>query len=234
MPQPYSNSTMFSIPSFPALVRQYNIKTVADLPSGDVAWQFSVPGINKAKAYFGGDISVSVAQRNAKQYASHLNKMFRHWDLIECGVPQCCQDGNCAPFDLVITRDALQHMTIFDSLKAVRNIVNSGAKYFAVSSYPPHSVDARAPHPQVYARGAAGSARYVGHSSEEDYIQRCQTSDELKRKFCRSGQRTEEAGWFFTNVMRCFPFNFPAPVLDKASHETFKIEADHLQILGCC
>ena len=25
--------------------------------------------------------------------------------------------------------------------------------------------------------------------------------------------------------MRCFPFNFPPPVLDKLSHDTFKIES---------
>ena len=172
--------------------RQYNIRTVADLPCGDVAWQFSVPSINKAKAYFGGDISASVAKRNGEQYTSHLNKMFRHWDLIECGVPQVCLGSSCTPFDMVITRDALQHMTVFDGLKAVKNIVSSGAKYFAVSSYPPETVDkmARA----AYTGSGSGLQMRAGHPGQgfrqevsEGYIQRCQSDDALKRKYCQQG-----------------------------------------------
>lgn len=209
-------------------ILQYNIQTVADLPCGDVAWQFSVPGINKAKAYFGGDISASVARRNAEQYTSHMNKIFRHWDLIECGVPQCCRGSSCAPFDLVITRDAIQHMTVFDGLLAVKSIVHSGAKYFAVSSYLPGTVDRKWKSLGLSSQRAPGQP--MGLRREDDYIRECQTSDELKRKFCKPGQRTEETGWWYPNVMRCFPFNFPPPIVDRPSHETFKIENDHLQI----
>jgi len=193
---------------------QKGIQTVADIPCGDVAWQFAIPSINKAKAYFGGDISVTVAERNKKQYTSHMNKIFRNWDLVECGVPKCChRDTQCAPFDMVITRDAIQHMTIFDGLTAVRNIVASGAKYFAVSSYPPESND-----------------RLARSSPPEQYVQKCQTDPELMKKFCKWGSKAEEAGWFYPNVMRCFPFNFPPPIYDKPSHQTFKIEDDHLMI----
>ena len=114
-------------------------------------------------------------------------------------------------------------MTVFDGLLAVRNIVNSGAKYFAVSSYPPEALDRKA-------LGILGTSRSSVAWRNEEYIQRCQNSDELKRLFCRAGKRVESTGWFYPNVMRCFPFNFPAPILDKPSHETFKIEADHLQV----
>ena len=127
-----------------ALFEHYSIRSVADIPCGDTWWQFSLREMNTLEElYFGGDISVGVIKQNQRLYGSkHRNKLFQYWDLVRCPVPTYTyknltheMKGN--RFDLVIVRDALQHMHIKNGLKAVRNVINSGARFFALSTYPP-------------------------------------------------------------------------------------------------
>ena len=108
------------------------------MPSGDCGWQFALTTINSAQAYFGGDITPHVAEENAQRYHNHLNKVFAFWDLVACPLPRwhtTC-DPTPRPFDIVIVRDVIQHMTINNAMRAIASIVQeSGAKYLAVMSY---------------------------------------------------------------------------------------------------
>lgn len=120
------------------LFRELNITSVADVPSGDCAWQFAMTTINSAQAYFGGDITPHVAEENAHRYHNHLNKIFAFWDLVACPLPRwhtTC-DATPRPFDIVIVRDVIQHMAIKNAMQAIKSVVlQSGANYIAVTSY---------------------------------------------------------------------------------------------------
>jgi hypothetical protein len=54
-----------AITHFEPKVRELNITSIADVPSGDCGWQFALTTINSAQAYFGGDITPHVAEENA-------------------------------------------------------------------------------------------------------------------------------------------------------------------------
>lgn len=124
-----------------SIIKQYQIRYVADIPCGDTNWQFASREMNTLPFYFGGDISTSIISRNQKLYANHLNKMFAFWDLVQCPIPRFSIKNSTGSsfnntFDLVIVRDAIQHMNILNALKAMRHIIKSGISYLAVSSYP--------------------------------------------------------------------------------------------------
>ena len=119
-------------------ITDYDIKSFADIPCGDVNWQGSSKKLNTIDVYFGGDISGQIIAENEKTFAQHHNKMFRDWDLVQCPVPQYQLSHQAQPqsFELVMTRDVIQHLPLSEGLKFVRNVVLSpGIKYWAVTSY---------------------------------------------------------------------------------------------------
>ncbi|CAF1194226.1 unnamed protein product, partial [Didymodactylos carnosus] len=124
------------------IVPQYNISSIADIPCGDTYWQFGVREINTIAFYFGGDIASALIEKNQYLYQLHQNKLFQYWDIVQCELPTFSfRNITKQSFDLVIVRDAIQHMSIKNGLRAVKNVVLSGAKYFAVSSYPAPCVE---------------------------------------------------------------------------------------------
>ena len=127
--------TMFNFEKYFA---ELNITSIADIPSGDLGWQFGVTAINTAEAYFGGDIAASVAADNAVRYKNHLNKVFHFWDLATCPIPQWRTTCDPTPrnFDIVNVRDVIQHMNIKESFEAIRLIVlQSEVTYLSVTSF---------------------------------------------------------------------------------------------------
>jgi hypothetical protein len=123
------------------VIKKYQIRYVADIPCGDTNWQFSSRQMNTIPFYFGGDISAGVISQNQKHYHNHLNKMFLLWDLVQCSIPPFSIKNSTGffsnnTFDLIIVRDAIQHMNILNGLKVMKNIIKSGIPYFAVSSFP--------------------------------------------------------------------------------------------------
>ena len=46
--------------------RELNVKSIADVPSGDYGWQFAMTTINSAQVYFGGDITPHTARGRGK------------------------------------------------------------------------------------------------------------------------------------------------------------------------
>jgi hypothetical protein len=105
-------------------------------------------------------------------------------------------------------------MHIRNGLKAVRNVVLSGAKYFALSTYP-----AVSEHSVKIVRSIESNNSLVNVSIQ------CQTKD-----YCQLGAISD--GGFYTNNINCHPFNFPLSkaLLIQPSHQTFPIESDQIHI----
>ncbi|CAF0821592.1 unnamed protein product [Rotaria sp. Silwood1] len=199
----------------------YHIRSVADIPCGDVSWQFSIQEINTIEqVYFGGDISTHVIQRNKKLYGTmHYNKLFQYWDLVSCSIPTFSYKNSTHiiqnnSFDLIIVRDALQHMHIQNGLKAVRNVIRSGAKYFALSSYPPN---------QIFSPNTSRSINKMEPLPRKPF--ECEI-----RNYCKTGAIKD--GDFYENNINCYPFNFPLDkaILVKPSHTKFMTEYDEIHI----
>jgi hypothetical protein len=136
--------TIFELENF---MQEHNITSIADVPSGDCGWQFSVASINAARCYFGGDIVKHVVEANAERYEAHSNKgellwwpcpcstasdadcfphhtVFQFWDFVSCPIPRwrtTC-DLTPRPFDMVLSRDVIQHLRLDSSLEAVRKV----------------------------------------------------------------------------------------------------------------
>ena len=114
------------------------IKSVADIPCGDVNWQFSSKRLNTIKVYFGADISNFVIKEDQDFYKYHLNKVFRPWDLTLCSPPRYYLKEDkykLYDFDLVISRDVIQHLPLKKGMQLVKNVINSNIKYWAITSF---------------------------------------------------------------------------------------------------
>ncbi|CAF4014508.1 unnamed protein product, partial [Rotaria sp. Silwood1] len=203
------------------LFEHYSIRSIADIPCGDTYWQFSLREINTIEdLYFGGDISISVIKQNQKLYKSrHHNKIFQYWDLVNCPIPtytykNSTHEINGNQFDLIIVRDAIQHMHIRNGLKAVRNVVMSGAKFFALSTYPPNG------------KSSAPNTRSIGNNEPLPLT----PTGCVNKNYCTDGAITD-GGWYQNNI-NCYPFNFPLnkAILVQPSHAKFPMEHDEMHV----
>lgn len=182
------------------------LQIIADIPSGDIGWQMAVRHLNTAKLYFGGDIARSVAESNAKRFKDHANKVLQHWDLHSCGAPQwytSC-DSTRHPFDVIMIRDALQHIPILKVQQILHKVIlESGAKWLITSSYPESDT--------LHHKDTAA----------------CHNDEKL---FCSKGaMRNGDGGWY-PIALDCAPFLFPPPAVKTPSHSTFPIEHDFMYI----
>ncbi len=203
------------------LFEHYSIRSVADIPCGDTYWQFSLREINTIEdVYFGGDISTHVIKQNQRLYGSrHFNKLFHYWDLVNCPIPTYTYKNSTHEikhnrFDLIIVRDALQHMHIKNGLKAVRNVIMSGAKFFAVSTFPPNE------------KASAPNMRSLEKNESLPFM----PIDCVYKSYCSAGNIKD--GDFYHNNINCHPFNFPLnkAILVQLSHASFSHESDEMHI----
>lgn len=102
-------------------ILDFQIRSVVDVACGDMAWMPLV--IDKMKAhkmsidYLGCDIVPSLIKSHIEKFP-HLK--FQHLDFVTDKIP----DG-----ELVICREALQHLPVGDIKTALKNFSSSGAKY---------------------------------------------------------------------------------------------------------
>ena len=118
------------------VIREYNIRTMADVPCGDVNWQFHAWEMDSLPLYVGLDIVRSTVEVQRVRFAHHSNKLFAQWDMVNCPMPQVWMHGITRPFDLVHIRHAIQHISPASAAKAINNIRESKAMYLMVSTYP--------------------------------------------------------------------------------------------------
>lgn len=98
------------------LVHRLRVQSVVDAACGEGLWQPELPG------YVGLDISrnaVEAAQRN------HPEREYRVHDVRK----------SCPRADLVLCRDAIQHLSLEDGLAALRSIRSSGSRWLLASTY---------------------------------------------------------------------------------------------------
>lgn len=109
------------------LLDKMGIKSILDLPCGDLNWmrKVNLSGIN----YVGADIVVEIISNNTSRFGCHANMKFEVLDLITDPLPEC---------DLVIVRDCLVHLSYDDISKAIANIKSSCSKYLLATNFVDH------------------------------------------------------------------------------------------------
>ena len=139
-----------------AVISTYGVRTLIDVPCGDVNWQFSsweTDGM--LSAYIGLDIVPQVIALNQKRLAHHRNKRFALWDAAACELPRLRlqsrdgknlvggggsggvgSDGTTIAPDLIQVRDVLQHLPPLPALRMARHVVASGAPLVLATTYP--------------------------------------------------------------------------------------------------
>lgn len=121
-------------------IQEHHVETMIDLPCGDVNWIFDSLETDTLKLYLGLDIADVVIGVNAQRFLHHSNKLFRHWDGSSCPLPKYIlpQDAQQSEhsFDLIHSRDVLQHLPLDQSLPYLCHVFSSGAKLFMTTTYP--------------------------------------------------------------------------------------------------
>lgn len=108
--------------ALPPLMEWYEIKSVLDIPCGDLNWAHKV----KWPAYIGADIVPELVE---KARAAHPDFDLRVLDITRDPLPAV---------DLIVCRDLLGHFSNRDVKLALQNIKKSGAKYLLATTFPGH------------------------------------------------------------------------------------------------
>ena len=116
------------------IIKSFNVKTMIDVPCGDVNWQLGAWEVDSLSAYIGLDIVPHLIELNSARFAHHSNKRFAHWDFAACALPQIAwPDESPQPPDLVHARHVLQHMPLSRAAEAAYHMVKSGARVLITS-----------------------------------------------------------------------------------------------------
>lgn len=103
------------------LIKEYNIRSILDLPCGDFNWMSKIE--LGSIDYIGADIVSDLIEKNKTSYP---NFNFKVMDIIEDKLPKV---------DLIIVRDCFVHLTYENINKSIVNIKNSGSKYLLTTSF---------------------------------------------------------------------------------------------------
>jgi hypothetical protein len=106
------------------VIRDYHIDTVVDVACGDFVWMpLLLDQLKGAVNYTGCDIVESLLAQHREKYPQYS---FQSLDFVEGKIPEG---------DLIICREALQHLPIRDIKNALRNFSDSGAKYLLATTH---------------------------------------------------------------------------------------------------
>jgi len=108
----------------PNLFKKYKINTILDIPCGDFNWMRKLD-LSSLK-YTGMDISPSIIGTLDKEYGSE-SKFFEAKDIVK--------DSIETPYDLILSRDMLIHLSAENIMKVLGHFEESGSKYLLTSSY---------------------------------------------------------------------------------------------------
>ena len=112
----------------PQIVEQYDIRSMLDIPCGDLNWMDYMVQLDQI-AYTGADIVPDIIAANKK---AHPGGDFRVMDITTDALP---------PVDLILVRDCLGHFSNRDVRRALSNIKRSGAKYLLATHFPQEGTD---------------------------------------------------------------------------------------------
>lgn len=109
------------VSSLPELFKKYNVKSVLDVPCGDLNWMPNLfPFIEQ---YTGADIVSDLIVSNRLKFPGK--------DFIEVDV----RKDSLKKYDLIFCRDLLVHLSNSDSQKVLSQFKKSGSKYLLVTSF---------------------------------------------------------------------------------------------------
>ena len=105
----------------PDLLNKYDIKSMLDIPCGDMNW---ISKLNLNVDYVGADIVPELIEENKRNYP---DKNFKVLDVVNDPLPE---------MDLILCRDCFVHLPLEYIKLAIDNIRKAGIKYMLVTSFP--------------------------------------------------------------------------------------------------
>lgn len=117
------HQTRAIINELPALLNDFNISTMLDIPCGDFHWMKNV-NLNNI-GYTGADVVKEMILKNREEYTRD-GVYFLHLNLIKDRLPKV---------DLVFCRDCLVHFSFADIFLALNNVCDSQSKYFLTTTF---------------------------------------------------------------------------------------------------
>jgi len=124
-----SEQTRTIVESLPAILKEYQLETILDIPCGNFNWMKRIDWTGKK--YLGADILEELVSRNSEIFQQH-NISFRVLDLTRDPLPEV---------DLVFCRDCLVHLSFEDIGLGLDNIKKSGARYLMSTTFPDEKVN---------------------------------------------------------------------------------------------
>ena len=105
----------------PDLLNKYDIKSMLDIPCGDMNW---ISKLDLNVDYVGADIVPELIAENQRNYP---DKNFKVLDVVNDPLPE---------MDLILCRDCFVHLPLEYVKLAIDNIRKAGIKYMLVTSFP--------------------------------------------------------------------------------------------------
>ena len=110
----------------PILIERMDFKSVLDIPCGDFFWMNKILKENKLRInYTGVDIVGRLIRDNKRKYAKK-GIHFERRNAIKYEYP---------PYDLVIARDFIFHLSFTGMRQFLKNFIDSGSAFLLTSSY---------------------------------------------------------------------------------------------------
>lgn len=108
----------------PRIIKRYNIKTILDLPCGDLNWMKFVLEKNKSISYTGADVSLIAVKNNQKKFPQ---LQFLHLDAVSTKIK--------SSYDLIFCRDLFVHLPNSEIDLCLKNFKNSGSRWLLTTTF---------------------------------------------------------------------------------------------------
>ena len=102
--------------------------SIADIPCGDMQWISHFLKTRTDVNYTGIDIVPELIQRHDATYRNHKNINFVNTDVVQSPLTQ--------PFDIIFSRQMMQHFPNADIHRVLFHFSASGSKYMIATTYP--------------------------------------------------------------------------------------------------
>jgi hypothetical protein len=111
--------------ALPALITEWEIRTMIDTPRGDFHWMSRLD--LELEHYIGVDIVADLIELNRQRYGIEEVREFRVMDLVGDRLPAA---------DLILCRDGLVHLSLPEACGVIENFRASGARFLLATTFP--------------------------------------------------------------------------------------------------